>query len=63
MSVTRARVLKRPEVATIAQICELTGWLPHTVRGTSAGTFRKRLGLAISSNKIRGAERVYKFET
>jgi hypothetical protein len=53
-------MLKRPEGATIAQICEMTGWLPHTVRGTFAGTFKKRLGLAISSEKIKGAARVYR---
>lgn len=63
MSVLRARELTRPGGVTTAQICEMTGRLPHTVHGTFAGTFRKRLGLAISSNKIRGAERVYKFET
>jgi hypothetical protein len=56
-------MLKRPEGATIAQICEVTGWLPHTVRGTFAGTFKKRLGLAISSDKIRGDERVYRVVT
>ena len=53
-------MLKRPEGATIAQICEMTGWLPHTVRGTFAGTFKKRLGLAISSEKVEGAARVYR---
>ena len=56
-------MLRRPEGATIAQICETTGWQPHTVRGTFAGTFQKKLGLEITSTKETGAERVYKVVT
>jgi len=52
-------MLKRPEGATIAQICEATGWMPHTVRGTFAGAFKKKLGLQITSTKEAGAERIY----
>ena len=53
-------MLKRPEGATIAQICETTGWQQHTVRGTFAGAFKKKLGLAITSSKDAGAQRVYR---
>lgn len=53
-------MLKRPEGATIAQICEATGWLAHTVRGTFAGAFKKRLGLTMTSEKASGSERVYR---
>ncbi len=56
-------MLMRPEGATIAQICETTGWQPHTVRGTLAGTFKKKLSLEITSTKETGAERVYKVVT
>jgi len=56
-------MLRRPEGATIAQICEATGWQPHTVRGTLAGTFKKKLSLEITSTKETGAERVYKVVT
>ena len=56
-------MLRRPEGATIAQICEVTGWQSHTVRGTLAGTFKKKLGLEITSTKDTGAERVYKVVT
>lgn len=56
-------MLRRPEGATIAQICETTGWQPHTVRGTFAGTFKKKLSLEITSTKETGAERVYKVVT
>ncbi len=47
-------MLKRPEGATIAQICEATGWQAHTVRGTFAGALKKKLGLTIVSEKIEG---------
>ena len=53
-------MLKRPEGATIAQICEATNWQAHTVRGTFAGAFKKKLGLDISSAKDIGADRVYR---
>jgi hypothetical protein len=52
-------MLKRPEGATIAQICETTGWQAHTVRGTFAGAFKKKLKLDITSTKEAGADRVY----
>ena len=53
-------MLRRPEGATIPQICETTGWQQHTVRGTFAGAFKKKLGLDITSSKEQGAERVYR---
>ena len=52
-------LLRRPEGATLAQICALTGWQKHTVRGTFAGAFKKKLGIDITSTKDAGAERVY----
>ena len=53
-------MLHRPEGATLAQICACTGWQKHTVRGTFAGAFKKKLGLSIDSSKDAGGERVYK---
>jgi hypothetical protein len=55
-------MLKRPEGATIPQICEATGWQQHTVRGTFAGAFKKKLGLEITSTKEAGAQRVYRID-
>lgn len=52
-------LLKRPEGATLAQICELTGWLPHTARGTLAGNLKKKQGLTIVSEKLPGGARTY----
>jgi hypothetical protein len=54
------RMLQRPEGATIGQICLATGWQAHTVRGTFAGAFKKKLGLTIVSDKPQGGERVYR---
>ena len=54
------RMLQRPEGATISQICTATGWQAHTVRGTFAGAFKKKLGLIIVSEKQQGGERVYR---
>lgn len=56
---TVVEMLKRPEGTTIAQICEATGWQTHTVRGTFAGTLKKKLGLTITSEKVDGV-RVYR---
>jgi len=52
-------MLRRPEGATVAQICACTGWQAHTVRGTFAGAFKKKLGLSITSAKPKGGERSY----
>ncbi|ARK96156.1 DUF3489 domain-containing protein [Burkholderia pseudomallei] len=52
-------MLRRPEGATIAQICEATSWQGHTVRGTLAGALKKKLGLNVTSDK-QGEERIYR---
>jgi hypothetical protein len=54
------RMLQRPEGATIAQICSATGWQAHTVRGTFAGAFKKKLGFNLTSDKPDGGERTYR---
>lgn len=33
--------------ATVDEMIVLTGWQPHTVRGTISGVLRKRLGLDV----------------
>ena len=52
-------MLKRAEGATIPQVMAATGWQAHTVRGTFAGAFKKKLGLNLISEKTQGGERVY----
>lgn len=44
-----AALLVRDEGATIAQMQQATGWLPHTVRAALTGL--KKLGYAIESDK------------
>jgi hypothetical protein len=57
---TVIQMLQRPEGATISQICAATGWQAHTVRGTFAGAFKKKLGLNLTSDKAEGGERTYR---
>jgi hypothetical protein len=53
-------LLKAPEGITIQQVVDVTGWKPHTVRGTIAGTLKKKLGLDVVSEKVDGRGRVYR---
>jgi hypothetical protein len=56
------RMLKRARGSTVAQIVEATGWQTHTVRGAIAGALKKKLGLAVTSEKADSGERVYRIE-
>jgi len=53
-------LLRRSEGATIAQLVAATGWQAHTVRGLFAGALKKRRGLAVTSAKPQGGERIYR---
>ena len=55
-------LVSRPEGATIAQMCEATGWQQHSVRGFLAGTVKKKAGVALSSDKA-GGVRIYRLAT
>lgn len=57
---TVIQMLQRPEGATISQICDATGWQAHTVRGTFAGAFKKKLRLNLASEKPEGSDRIYR---
>lgn len=49
-------LITREGGASIAEMCEVTGWQQHSVRGALAGELMKR-GLTISSEKIDGVRR------
>jgi hypothetical protein len=53
-------MLRRKQGATIDQIVEASGWRPHTVRGFFAGALKKKLGLTVTSEKVKGGARVYR---
>ena len=53
-------MLRRSEGATVDQIMEATGWQRHTVRGAFAGALKKKLGLAVTSEKVEDGARVYR---
>ncbi len=46
-------MLQRPEGATAEQIAEVTGWQKHTIRGAISGALKKKLGLTITTERIR----------
>ena len=53
-------LLQRDEGATLQQMCALTNWQAHTMRGALAGALKKKLGLVITSSKDAGGERTYR---
>ncbi len=53
-------LLKRRRGATIDDIVDATGWQPHSVRGAISGTLKKKLGLAVASEKVGSRGRVYR---
>lgn len=53
-------LLQAPDGASITEITAVTGWQAHSVRGAISGQLKKKLGLAVSSEKVDGRGRVYK---
>jgi hypothetical protein len=53
-------LLSRRDGATITEAVKATGWQPHSVRGAISGNLKKKLGLAVVSDKVDGRGRVYR---
>lgn len=51
-------LLARPDGATIDQLVEATGWLPHTTRAALTGL--KKKGHALTSEKVENKPRIYR---
>ena len=56
-------LLGRREGATIEDLQQATGWQKHSVRGFLAGAVRKKLGLALASEKPDAGPRRYRIPT
>jgi len=54
-------LLRRPAGARVEEMVSATGWQQHSVRGAIAGSIKKKLGVAVVSEKIDGA-RIYRAE-
>jgi len=52
-------MLRRQQGASIAEICEVTGWQPHSVRGFLSGALKRRLKIAVVSEQGESGERRY----
>lgn len=52
-------LLRQPDGATLAEVCKMTDWQPHTARAFISATLGKRLGLSIKSEKLERG-RIYK---
>ena len=53
-------LLSRPEGATIEELQAATGWQQHSVRGFLAGAIKRKLGLALLSEKPDAGPRRYR---
>ena len=54
-------LLKRAKGTTIAEMTKATDWKAHSVRGAISGTIKKRLKLAVVSEKT-GDVRIYRIK-
>ena len=53
-------LMKRPEGATLVQICEAAGWQPQTARGWMANTVRGRLNKTVTTEHIGNGRKIYR---
>jgi hypothetical protein len=53
-------MLRRPNGATIEQICKSLVWQTHSVRGAMSGALKKKQGLTITNEKTDDGRRIYR---
>ena len=53
-------MLSRAKGATLADLVAANGWQAHSLHGAISGTLKKKLGLAVNSEKVRNRSRVYR---
>ena len=53
-------MLRSSKGATIDELCHEFGWQPHSARAVISVTVKRKLGLAITSEKVSNRGRVYK---
>lgn len=53
-------MLRRQDGASIAEIVAATSWMPHSARGFLSGVLKRRLGIAVISEKdVTGTRRYH----
>ena len=52
-------LISRANGATLAELMQVTGWQPHSIRGFISGNLSKKMGLTVESAKREDGERVY----
>ncbi len=55
-------LLSQPTGVSMDQLCHVTGWQAHTVRGCFSNTLKKKLKLNLVSHRGVGEERFYRIE-
>lgn len=55
-------LLRRSKGASITEMMTVTGWQAHSVRGAISGALKKKLGLAVISEKTEAGERRYRID-
>lgn len=59
-SETILQALKRKRGASLEELCTITGWKTHSIRGHISGTLRKKKKLDVSSNLTKSGVRRYR---
>jgi len=54
------QLLRRADGASIGEITAATGWKPHSARAFLTAVIKKRLGLALTSDKTEEGQRRYR---